>query len=136
MSLLIERIAWAKENLEPVQTDLCVVFEDDMDAPAKVLHPAPEWMAMALHGNLLPPVEVYHDLEIDERGHITNGHILHNTPPVPAMTEQEAIEYLIMKDIPRKVWDAPPGNAPRFVICTRDNLPKTREFRNAWRLAP
>ena len=29
------------------------------DEPAKVTHPDPNWMACALQGGILPPVEVY-----------------------------------------------------------------------------
>ena len=32
--------------------------------------------------------------------------------PVPAMTEEEALEYLFQKDIPRRVWDPRPGLEP------------------------
>ena len=37
------------------------------------------------------------------------------------MTEEEAIEYLVMKDIPRRVWDTPPGsNIQNSVICSQE----------------
>ena len=32
----------------------------------------------------------------------TRGYLLHNTKPIEAMTEERAIEYLIMKDIPQQ----------------------------------
>ena len=39
---------------------------------------------------------------------------------VPAMTEEEAIEYLIMKDIPQSVWQSwDEGNRPKMVICRK-----------------
>ena len=87
---LWERLHWAKDNLEKVQSDIRVVYEDpeDMDSPAKVLVPDPNWMACALQGGILPPVEVYWELAKDEaqpdfKKH-TRGYLLHNTKPVEA----------------------------------------------------
>ena len=48
--------------------------------------------------------------------------------PIDAMTEKQAIEYLIMKDIPQHIWrDYEKSNKPRLVICTRSQIPK-KEF--------
>ena len=45
-------------------------------------------------------------------------------------------EYLIMKDIPEHVWkNWDEGNRPKMVICRKDQLPATREWRNAWRIS-
>ena len=57
---LWDRLCWAKEKLEGKQSDYRVVWEDP-DAPeecAKVTVPDPNWMACALQGGILPPVEV------------------------------------------------------------------------------
>jgi len=44
-------------------------------------------------------------------------------------------EYLIMKDIPQRVWrDYEKANRPRLVICKKDQLPSTRVWRNAWKI--
>ena len=51
---LITRLYWAKENLEPVQTDYRVVYEDSVDECAKILVPDLNWMACALQGGILP----------------------------------------------------------------------------------
>ena len=101
---LWDRLCWAKEKLEPHRTEYCVVWEDPEtpDEPAKVTHPDPNWMACALQGGILPPVEVYWELKKDEEKpdfvKHTRGYLLHNTKPIEAMTEERAIEYLIMKD--------------------------------------
>ena len=106
---LWDRLCWAKENLEGKQSDYRIVWEDpDTDECAKITVPDPNWMACALQGGILPPVEVYWALQEDEakpdfKKH-TRGYLLHNTKPVEAMTEEQAIEYLIMKDIPQRVW--------------------------------
>lgn len=136
---LSERLRWSKQNLETYQTDYCVVFEDNVDECAKILFAEPVWMAAALQGGILPPVWVYHELAKDEakpdfKKH-TRGYLLHNTEPVEAMTEEEAIEYLIMKDVPQSVWQTwNEGNKPKMVICTKQQLPETREWRNAWKI--
>ena len=52
------------------------------------------------------------------------------------MTEEQAIEYLIMKDVPQSVWlDYNSGNKPKMVICRKEQLPATREWRNAWKIS-
>ena len=138
---LWDRLCWAKEKLEPYRTEYCVVWEDPetLDEPVKITHPDPNWMACALQGGILPPVEVYWALAEDEakpdfKKH-TRGYLLHNTKPVEAMTEEQAIEYLIMKDIPQRVWrEYQKANKPRLVICKKNQLPSTREWRNAWKI--
>ena len=136
---LWDRLCWAKENLEPHQSDYRVVYEDSLDECAKILVPDPNWMACALAGGILPEVWVYHELAKDEaqpdfKKH-TRGYLLHDTKPVGPMTEEQAIEYLIMKDCPQSVWQNwDTGNKPKMVICRKEQLPSTREWRNAWKI--
>ena len=136
---LWERLCWAKEHLEKVQSDIRVIYEDSVDAPAKILVPDPNWMACALQGGILPPVESYWELAKDEaqpdfKNH-TRGYLLHNTKPVDAMTEEEAIDYLIKKDVPQSVWKTwNEGNKPTMVICRTHQLPEHRQWRNAWQI--
>ena len=137
---LFDRLCWAKENLDGVQSDYRVVYEDSVDECAKILVPDPNWMACALQGGILPPVEVYHELAKDEakedfKKH-TRGYLLHQTEPVEAMTEEEAIEYLILKDCPEAVWKTyNEGNRLKMVVCRKEQLPQTREWRNAWKIS-
>ena len=65
---LWDRLGWAKQNLEPYRSEYCIVWEDpdNLDEPAKVTHPDPNWMACALNGGILPPVWVYWELKKDE----------------------------------------------------------------------
>lgn len=137
---LWERLHWAKQNLEKYNTEYVVVYEDNIDRPAKVVSPDPNWMACALHGGILPPVWVYHELAKDEAqpGFVnhTRGYLLHETEPMGPMSEEEAIEYLVMKDVPQHVWKTwNDGNKPKMVICKQKQLPSTREWRNAWRIS-
>ena len=97
-------------------------------------------MTCALQGGILPPVSSYWELKKDENTpgferHTRGPELLHNMKPIDAMTEEEAIEYLIMKDIPEHVWrDYETANKPRLVICRKDQLPQKRTWRNAWRI--
>ena len=136
---LWERLCWAKEHLKKVQSDIRVIYEDSVDAPAKILVPDPNWMACALQGGILPPVESYWELAKDEaqpnfKNH-TRGYLLHDTKPVDAMTEEEAIDYLIKKDVPQSVWKTwNEGNKPTMVICRTHQLPEHRQWRDAWQI--
>tara|TARA_R110000803_G_scaffold38628_1_gene83559 strand:- start:321 stop:626 length:306 start_codon:yes stop_codon:yes gene_type:complete len=95
-------------------------------------------MACALQGGILPPVWVYHELDKDEAQpdfvKHTRGYLLHETDPVPAMTEEGAIEYLIMKDVPPSVWRDYRGNRTILKIVPSRLVSVDRSYRNAWRI--
>lgn len=145
---LFDRLRIAAETLTPVESQYRVVAENpsDPDGCCVVLVPDPNWMAAARAGNILPPLAAYDD---DQR---RMGDWLVKNPgreqefswdkiggarhpyatPIGPMTEEQAIEYLIMKDLPRAIWDS---NRPRFKIVRTTSIPTDRSFRNAWRLA-
>lgn len=50
------------------------------------------------------------------------------------MTEIEAVEFVLRKDVPTRVWSLP-HNRPMFAIVTADKIPTDRTNRNAWRLS-
>ena len=124
-----------------------VIFEDpeQPEQPAMVLIPSDNWLEEAKAG-LLPPISVYWELQDDEQQAISEGR--HDTfrhdpekhaaqwkaPRIGRLTEEEAIEYLIMKDIPRHIWSVE-YNRPMFKIVRTEDVPSDRQFRNAWRLA-
>ena len=145
---LIDRITNA-EALTPVHTDYRVVYEDpeDLEQPVKILVPAPEFMAQAMAGGILPEVDAYiRDREFEEAWTAANpgkvfswldhgGASQWTAATIGPLTEVEAIEYLVMKDIPRRVWQAKPGqNRPHFRIVRTSQIPADRTFRAAWRL--
>ena len=132
---LHERLQWAKENLEPVDPQYTIFWEDpnDLDAPVRITIPSPEWLACALFGGILPPVDAYLNIQTDEKGNVSNGEIIHKEVIGP-MTEEEAMEYLVQKDIPISVWIDKYSNRQRFKICKKSDIPNDRTFRNAWRL--
>ena len=63
---LFDRLCWAKENLEGVQSDYRVCMRTALMNVQRYLVPDPNWMACALQGGILPPVEVYWELAKDE----------------------------------------------------------------------
>jgi hypothetical protein len=151
---LFNNILWAKTNLPKVEPEYCIVWER-ADGGTSVTVPAPEWMAMAMHGGLLPDIEVYHDMKVEwehkvtgekvytqvnegmgsewKGGKVVPGHGLHDGPRAPAMTQEEAMEYLLQKDVPRYVWyDHERSNRRKFVICPRSAVSKDRTWRNIW----
>ena len=123
-----------------------VIFEDpeQPEQPAMVLVPSDNWMADAMAG-LLPPISVYWSLQDDEQKAIDEGRhegFKHDpekyaaqwtAPRLGPLTEEEAMEYLVMKDIPHRVW-AVEHNRPMFKIVRTEDVPSDRQFRNAWRL--
>jgi hypothetical protein len=130
---LWDRLAEAKSRLEPVQSQYRVVFEnpDDLDAPAAVLVPDPNWMAAALAGGILPPIDTYlQDQDVPDGEPKEHPY----AAPIGPMTEEEAIEYLIQKDIPPQVWRDYKGNRCIMKIVPVELIPTDRSFRNAWKI--
>ena len=128
-------------------TNYRVIFEDPdfPEDPAKVLVPSQNWLDEAMAGNL-PPIWVYWQLQDDEAQAIAEGRhstfkhdpeklaLQYTAPRIGPLTEEEAMEYLVMKDVPRRVWGVQ-HNRPMFAIVKTEQVPSDRQFRNAWRLA-
>ena len=130
---LWDRLAEAKSRLAPVQSKYRVMFEDPTqpDAPAAVLVPDPNWMAAALAGGVLPPIDTYlRDRDVPDGQPKEHPY----AEPIGAMTEEEAIEYLIQKDIPPQVWRDYQGNRSVLKIVPVELIPSDRSFRNAWKI--
>ena len=133
MTHLWDRLAEAKSRLAPVQSQYRVLFEDpaEPDAPAAVLVPDPNWMAAALAGGVLPPIDTYlRDQNVPDGQPKEHPYV----EPIGAMTEEEAIEYLIQKDIPPQVWRDYQGNRIIMKIVPVELIPSDRSFRNAWKI--
>lgn len=126
-------------GLELETCPYAVLFEDpaNPDAPMGILRVSDTWYSMALLGGILPPLWVYHELardEIDNNGQLTQGHLLHKTPPVGPMSPEEAIEYVIEKDLPPRIWRDYEGNRDILRIVSVEEIPSIRRYRNAWRI--
>ena len=131
MTHLWDRLAEAKSHLTPVQSKYRVLFEDSQDEPAKVLVPDPNWMAAALAGSILPPIDTYlRDRDVPDGQPKEHPY----AEPIGPMTEKEAIEYLIMKDISPAVWRDYQGNRVVLKITPVELIPSDRSFRNAWKI--
>jgi hypothetical protein len=130
---LWDRLAEAKSRLAPVQSKYRVLFEDPAtpDEPAKVLVPDPNFMAAALAGNVLPPIETYQRDRLVPDGEPKEHPY---ADPIGAMSEEEAIEYLVQKDIDPAVWRDYQGNRTIMKIVPVEMIPSDRSFRNAWRI--
>ena len=130
---LWDRLADAKARLDPVQSKYRVLFENptEPEAPASVLVPDPNWMAAALAGDVLPPIDTYlRDQNVPDGQPKEHPY----AEPVGAMTEEEAIEYLIKKDISPQVWRDYQGNRTIMKIVPVELIPSDRSFRNAWKI--
>ncbi len=133
MSHLWDRLAEAKSRLAPVQSKYRVLFEDPSqpDAPAAVLVPDPNWLAAALAGGILPPIDAYlRDQDVPDGQPKEHPY----AAPIGPMTEEEAIEYLIQKDIPPRVWRDYRGNRCIMRIVPVHLIPSDRTYRNAWKV--
>ena len=133
MTHLWDRLAEAKSRLAPVQSKYRVLFEDPAtpDEPAKVLVPDPNFMAAALAGNVLPPIDTYlRDRDVPDGQPKEHPY----AEPIGAMTEEEAIEFLVQKDICPSIWRDYKGNRTIMKIVPVEMIPSDRSFRNAWRI--
>ena len=127
-------------------TQYRVIFDDPdhPEEPTKVLVPSQNWLDEAMAGNL-PPIWVYWQLQDDEQKAMAEGRhdkfqhdhdkwmLQFTAPRIGPLTEEEAMEYLVMKDIPRRVW-AKEHNRPMFKIVKTEMVPSDRSFRNAWEM--
>ena len=130
---LWDRLTQAKSRLAPVQSKYRVLFENpaEPDAPASVLVPDPNWMAAALAGNVLPPIDTYlRDQNVPDGQPKEHPY----AEPIGPMTEEEAIEYLVKKDISPQVWREYNGNRIIMKIVPVELIPSDRSFRNAWKI--
>lgn len=130
---LWDRLTQAKSRLAPVQSKYRVLFENpaEPDAPASVLVPDPNWMAAALAGNVLPPIDTYlRDQNVPDGQPKEHPYV----EPIGPMTEEEAIEYLVKKDISPQVWREYNGNRIIMKIVPVELIPSDRSFRNAWKI--
>lgn len=122
-----------------------IVYEDPdyPEQPASVVIPAEEWLDKAMSGQL-PPIWVLWQLQDDEQKAIDEGwhspefthdmekwKLQETAPRIPPLTEEQAMEYLAMLTVPRKVWSQQ-HNRPMMRICKTEHVPSDRNFRNAW----
>jgi len=160
---MFTRLHWASENLEPYQSKYVIVYEDPAypDHPVCEVCVAPEWMTCALAGGILPAVEHQHNMKLElttDHGEkivttfleaqqirlekrITGEKVIDYKEyllpePIGPMTEEEAIEYILKKDVPARVWHPDyKYNRQMYRIVTREDIPVDQTYRNAWRLS-
>lgn len=122
------RLLYARFRLKKFYSKYRIVWEDPA-FPEQAMHvtiPDPRWMAVALAGGYLPPVESY--FEDAETPHP-------NAKPIGPMTEEQAINYLIKKDLPPRVWRDYRGNRKILQVVTVGEVSSNRVNRDHWRLS-
>jgi hypothetical protein len=128
-----ERWHIARAHLEPYQTQYAVIFEDpdNPDAPVAILHPSPNAMSALKAGGIFPEVSSI----LADKDKPNDAPKLHPyATTCGPLSEEQAIEYLIFKDVPSRVL-AYQGNRQILRIVKRASIPSDRTFRSAWRLA-
>ena len=156
------RIAASRDRIPAVEVLHCIPFTDpyDLDAPTKVLHPSPRFIAELMAGGIHPPIEALHNqrlrLETDDgtissaiectkleapairaKHKVTSETVIDNsaahlTVGMP-MSYEAAIEYCVMLDIPHDVWGVE-HNRRMWAIVPRSSMPTDRTHRNEWKL--
>ena len=153
------RIAQSRDRIPAVEVHHAIAFTDpyDLDAPMKVVHPSPRCVAELMAGGIHPSIEAIHGqmlrLECEHCGpiecrrldapairatHTIKGETVidnsavHLTVAMP-MTYEQAIEWIIQKDIPFEVWGKK-HNRPMMAIVPRTAIPEDRTHRNDWKL--
>ncbi len=130
----------------------------------QILIPAPEFMAAGMAGGYLPEVSAYHETEytvtldngteyknmgfheFDDfvielvgegkrlKSQVITKYTVHDAPIMDAMNELECIEYLKLKDMPKRIHGDSTSNFPRYQVVQHDKLPTTRVGRNNWHM--
>ena len=128
-------------------TEYVVLLEDDQLEHVSVMYATEQFMKTAAEGKL-PHIKYLWKLRDAEKKAIKEGwhhEFRHNPDDLAAavwasendnvgpLTEEQAIEYLILKDCDESIWGNY-HNMQRFRVVKRSDLPETREFRNAWKM--
>lgn len=123
-----EMMALAHIALQPVECDARIVFHDNTQEAVKVITPAPRFIAALMAGGYIPRKRVVGTCP-DTGAPVMEG----SKEYMPAMTYEEAVEFVAWKDMPKGVNN--------YAIMTTDDLPRirgdidlARKFRSAWRL--
>lgn len=142
------RFLEAKNQLTPFHSEYVILHEDPEypERPASITVPSPNWMAAAMAGGIIPPIEAFLqdqqtlDAYIERHGS-SIGFDWRNysrcygyCEPAEKMSEREAINYLIMKDLPARVWRDYRGNRSILRVVKRSELNDNCKYRSAWRI--
>lgn len=160
---MYERIKWSDVNIIPkAKAQYIIVYDDIYSETGGIIEvmPTDEWIALAMNGGILPPIETWHKmkfklmndkdeificdfLELEEirrtnkivQENLLNDDEVRESQPLGPLSEEETMEYLLMKDVPPRIWhDKYKRNRCLFKICRPAQLPEDFTFRKAWRL--
>lgn len=113
--------------IESHRTPYRILYERD-DGGVSAVHPSPVYMAMLRTGGIVRRMRVICDDK--DRRPIFDG----DGALLGPMTEEEAMIYLIWRDVPYDIHKAhSQGNRARIALGLFEMLPPTREERDSWR---
>lgn len=118
---------------EPFQSEYIIVIEDPRypEDSSTILIPDPFFIAGLMAGGIYPSIDVYlRDRERPQEG--AYEHVY--AEPAGPMTEKQAIEYVIMKDVDPYIWRDYKGNRKILQIVRRQDLPDDIAFVDAWKI--
>lgn len=156
------RIAKSRDEIKLFEVEHCIPWADqyDLDAPVRVTHPSPRCVAELMAGGIHPPIEALNSQQLlfvlddgssevvgrldapryraQHGDRIKHEIVVENSRAhqevMGPLTYEQAIEWIILKDIPMDVWGRQ-HNSPQYCIVIRDALPKDRTNRNHWKLS-
>lgn len=155
-----QRIAASRHFVEPVDVPYVGAWHDPFEAaaPMKVTTPSGRCISELMKGGIHPPLEAHLGAKIllvaksgkydvvdqidapewrQRHGEIVNEWIVDyrrcHAETAPPMGLEDAIEYVLMKDVPHYVWGTK-RNRRMFAVMDRSRIPKDRRLRNAWKL--
>lgn len=135
----------------------------EYDHPVVITCPAPEFMAALMHGGIAPSIEainaVTYEVMVEGEAPVVCTRPEHNElqrqakrngkrfrdrvldylpvhmSRIGPLTEEQAMEYLLQKDVPPHVIADNAHNRKHYIITHKRTIPTDRTHRNAWRLA-
>ncbi len=153
------RVAASRDQIDTVEVRHVIAFADpyDLDAPMTFLYPDSRCVAELMAGGIHPPIEVLHGLrlrltyddgtstECDWRAasyfratrKVISETLLDNRivdfVAAPPMTYEQAIEWIMQKDVPFEVWGKK-HNRSMMAIVPRAAVLEDRTHRKSWKL--
>ena len=120
-----DRLLAASGRVRPFNSKYRVVYENPSNGAMHILIPSPQWMGAAMAGDIIDTIEVHLMQDVG---------VSTSVKPCPKLTEEQAVEYLLVKDVLAKhpeLLDTRLSNRLKYRIVTNDSLPTNRDYRDA-----
>lgn len=114
--------------VEPIKCDWCIIWENPSSSsePACITYPSQRYLAFLMHGGICPPISSWLSGDRDR---------INYDKPMGKLPLDQALKYVLMKDVPRHVWQNS-ANRPYYKIVPTSLIPSVRDKRNAWSFNP